>query len=60
VNTTKQYRQKEWLAQRHANIDAQVSELTARAGLTPTEQVRLTALKREKLRVKDQLSRMRS
>lgn len=46
------------LMEAHRSLDAQVTSLTERSHLTPEENVQLARLKKEKLRIKDQLEEM--
>jgi len=43
------------LAQKHAELDARVTELSGRTYLTPSEQMEAQRLKKEKLALKEQL-----
>ena len=46
------------LVQEHRTLDEQVTELSGRSFLTPEDHVELARLKKEKLRVKDQISEL--
>ena len=46
------------LIQKHRTLDEKVSELTGRSFLTPEDHMELARLKKEKLRVKDQIAEM--
>ena len=46
------------LVQEHRTLDEQVTELSGRSFLTPEDHVELARLKKEKLRIKDQISEL--
>ena len=48
------------LVQEHRTLDDMVSELTGRSFLTEEDNVELARLKKEKLRVKDQIAQLSS
>ena len=48
------------LSQKHAELDARVTELSGRAFLTPSEQMEAQRLKKEKLALKEQIDAQRS
>ncbi|MEM9192820.1 MAG: YdcH family protein [Myxococcota bacterium] len=52
-------RQLEWLERKHATLKNQVHELESRVSLTSGEQLERQRLKKEKLRTKDELERVR-
>ena len=57
-NSVQMVRLEERLKERHDELERRLAELERHLSLTPDEQVERSRLKKEKLRTKDELSRL--